>query len=88
MSTASEILLIIVSAVLVVFMVAMIGLAYYVITVMRDIKRLSQRADNVANVLESAAHTFERTATPLALIKLAGSVFSKANKMHKNKEKK
>ena len=87
MSTAATILLIIVSAVLTIFLVSMIALAYYLITVMRDIKRISQKADNVASAVESAAQVFERTATPLALVKLAGSIFSRANKMHKAKNK-
>jgi len=62
MDTASEVLLIIVSAVLVIFLMAMIALAYYLITVMKDVKRISQRADNVASAIDSAAHAFERSA--------------------------
>lgn len=87
MDTVPEVLLIIVSAVLVIFLMAMIALAYYLITVMKDVKRISQRADNVASAIDSAAHAFEKSATPIALVKLAGAIFSRARKVHKDKKK-
>ncbi len=77
MDTAAEVLLIIVSAVLVIFLLALIAAAYYFISVMRDIKRISQKADSAASAIESAAEAFQRAASPLAYVKLAKKIFNR-----------
>lgn len=82
MSTAADSLLIIVSSVLVIFLLAATAVAYYFITVMRDIKRITEKADHAAGIIESIAATAQKTATPLAIFKVAKAVFKKA----KNKE--
>lgn len=87
MNTTAEVLLIIVSATLAVFLVALSVALFYLISFLRDIKRISVRAESVASAMESAAHAFERTASPLAIIKLVSSVLSKVHKTsNKNKE--
>lgn len=78
MSTASEVLLIIVSAVLVIFLLVLIAATYYFIGVMRDIKRITQKAESAATAIEAAAGAFQKAATPLAIFKLAGKIFKKA----------
>lgn len=77
MDTAAEVLLIIVSSVLVIFLLALIAVAYYFISVLRDIKRISQKADTAASAIESAAEAFQRAASPLAYAKLIRKIFRK-----------
>ncbi len=84
MDTAAQVLLIIVSATLAVFLVTLSIALYYLISFLRDVKRISGRADSVASAVESAAHAFERTASPLAILKLVGGII---NKVHSGKSK-
>lgn len=85
MDTAAEVLLIIVSSVLSVFLIVAVVAFIYVISVLRQVKRITQRAENVADSVESAAHVFERTASPLAVLKIIADIVDKATKMRKRK---
>lgn len=82
---ASEILLIIVSAVLAVFLVVAIVAGVYVISVLKQVKRVVKTAENVADNVEAAAQAFERSAGPLAAIKIIGGIIEQVTKSKKRK---
>lgn len=85
MDDASAVLLIIVSSVLAVFLI-LLGIAVlYIISILRQIKRITRRAENVADSMENAANIFERSASPLAVLKIIADIVDKAYKVRKRK---
>ena len=80
MNNAEQILVIIVSSVLTVLLILLIVGAVYVIKVMRQLKRITARAEQVADSVESAADMFSRSAGPIGLIKLIASIVEQAGK--------
>ncbi|HEU5004618.1 MAG TPA: hypothetical protein VFT49_00845 [Candidatus Saccharimonadales bacterium] len=74
MNTAALVLLIIVSSVLSVFLVFLIVALGYFISVLKQVKRITARAESVADTVESAASAFERASSPIAVIKLIGKI--------------
>jgi len=83
MNTASEVLVIIVSAVLAIFLAVAIVALVYLIGVLKQAKRITQQAENVADSVHAAASAFERTATPLAVFKLIGNIVGRSQKRRK-----
>ncbi len=69
MENAADLLLIIVSAVLSVFLIVLIMVLILIMKVLRDIKRLTSKAEHVIDSVESAASFFERTTPAVALFK-------------------
>ncbi|HSX18011.1 MAG TPA: hypothetical protein VLE51_01485 [Candidatus Saccharimonadales bacterium] len=70
METAAEILLIIVSSVLAVFLILLsIALIFFI--------RFLRRADHVANSVESAATAVRRSASAMPLIRLVTNIISR-----------
>jgi heme/copper-type cytochrome/quinol oxidase subunit 2 len=86
MNTASEVLLIIVSAILAIFLLVLIAAVIYVVKILRQVKRITERAESVAGSVEAAASVFGRTATPLAILKIIGKIMGQANKTRKRKD--
>ena len=80
MDGAAQLLLIIVSSVLSVFLVALIIALVFLIQLLRRVKKLSERADHVADSVEAAANAFQKTAAPLAVFKFVSSVVKNINK--------
>jgi hypothetical protein len=69
METAAQILLIVVSSVLAVFLVLMsIALVYFI--------KFLRKADDVANSVESAASTFKRSMTVMPLVRLVTNIIN------------
>lgn len=85
MDQAAEVLVVIVSSVLAVFLVALIVALVYFVGILRQVKRITQRAENVADSMESAAHIFERSASPLAVLKIVADIVDKASKIRRKK---
>lgn len=85
MENASEILLIIVSSVLAIFLIMLIVVIVYLLSVLRHVKRILQRAENVAINVEAAAEAFERSASPIAAIKVISNIIKQAAKSKKGK---
>jgi len=85
MNTAAEVLLIIVSSVLAVFLIVAIIAMVYVIKIGKQVKHITEHAENVAESMESAANTFKKTATPLAFLKIVGSIVEGATRSRKRK---
>lgn len=85
MENASEILLIIVSSVLALFLIVTIVAVFYVISILKQVKRVVKTAENVAINVEAAAEAFERTASPLAAIKIISNIIEQVTKAKKRK---
>ncbi len=86
METAALVLLIVVSSTLAVFLVLLTVALVYSISILRRLKEIVNRAENVAVTMESAAHVFQKTASPLAIIKLLGGIINSVQRL-KRKEK-
>ena len=85
MDTASEILVIIVSAVLAVFLVVAIIALVAIIKLVKQVKQITAHAENVAESMESAASAFQKTATPLAFLKIIGNIVEHAGRARKRR---
>jgi hypothetical protein len=76
LDSASQALLIIVSATLTVFLILLsIALGYF-IRLIRKFNGLIEKAESVASSVESAAQSFEKSAGPISVLKYMSSVFS------------
>lgn len=76
-----EILVIITSSVLVVFLLLAIAVVIQLMLILRKIKRLAAKAENVAEAVESATDAFHSTITPIRIGRILGNFakqFSKA----------
>jgi hypothetical protein len=83
MDTTAEVLLIIVSSVLSIFLVLLIVALSYGISIMRRVKKIVDRAENVADSVEAAASAFEKTATPIAVFKFISKIVAHSKKAKK-----
>lgn len=52
---------------------------------MKQVRRITERAENVADSVEAAAAAFERTASPLAVLKVIGNIVEQATKFRNRK---
>jgi len=86
MNTASEILVIIVSSILTIFLIVLIVALVYTVKILKQIRRVTERAENVAGTVEAAAASFERVASPLAVLKVIGSIVEHTARMRKRKD--
>ena len=86
MNNTAVVTLIVVSAALTVFLILLsIALGYF-ISILKQVKRITVRAENVADTMESAANTFERAASPLAVLKIIGGIINQAAKIKSRKD--
>jgi hypothetical protein len=85
MDTAAQVLLIIVSSVLSIFLIFMIVAIYYLIGIFKHIRKISSSAENVAESVESAAAAFERGAKPLAILKIISNIMDQAGRARRRK---
>lgn len=86
MNTAEQILVIIVSSVLAIFLIVLIAALIYIIKLVKQLRRVAERAENVAGSVESAANVFERSASPMMMLKLIGNIVDSASKFKKRKD--
>jgi len=86
MNTASEVLLIIVSAILAIFLLVLIAATIYVVKILRQVKRITERAETVAGSVEAAASAYGRTAAPLAVLKIIGKIVKQSNRTRKGRK--
>lgn len=87
METASEVLLIIVSAVLAVFLIVAIVAGILLIKILNQAKRVVKTAENVALNVEAAAEAFERSSGPIAIARIIGNIIKQATKAKYRKGK-
>lgn len=85
MDSASETLLIIVSSTLAVFLVVSVVALIFFIKLLSQLRRIAAKAENVAESVESAAETFERSAKPIAVLKLVSNIVDGAAKFRRKK---
>jgi len=86
MNDTAVITLVVVSAALVVFLILFsIALGYF-ISILKQVKRITVRAENVADTVESAASTFEKAASPLAVLKVIGNIVESASKFKRKRD--
>lgn len=85
MNTASEVLVIIVSAVLAIFLVILIFVLIQVYKILRHVRRITAQAQNVADSVEAAASAFERTASPLAVLKVVANIVDQVTRSKRRK---
>lgn len=85
MDTAAEILVIIVSSILAIFLIVLVVAVVYFVKILKQVRRITERAETVAGSVEAAASTFERAASPLAVIKIIGSIVEHAARAKKRR---
>lgn len=86
MNTAAEVLVIIVSAVLAIFLIVLIVVLVQANKILRHVRYITARAENVVDSMETAAAAFERTASPLAIIRIIGNIIEQTSKVRKRKD--
>lgn len=69
-----EVLVIILSAFLAIFLVLSIIILVKVLQIIKVVKRITEHAEQMADRAEHMAAFFEKTATPVALIKLVSNI--------------
>ena len=74
MENAQELLVIIVSATLTVFLLVSIILLVLTIKVVRSIKRVTDKAEALADKAETIADVFSHAATPIMIAKLFSNI--------------
>lgn len=79
MNDTAVITLVVVSAALVILLILLSIALGYTISILKQVKRITQRAENVADTMESAAHTFHRASSPLAVLKIIGDIVEQAS---------
>jgi hypothetical protein len=87
MDTAAEALLIVVSSALTIFLIVLIVAIIYLIGVLKQVKRITTQAESAVDSVQSAASAFERSASPLAVLKLVGKIVNEASKFNKKRGK-
>jgi uncharacterized protein YoxC len=85
MDTAAEVLLIIVSAVLAIFLAFLIATLIYVIKILKQVRHITQHAENVVDSVEAGASVFRRTASPLAVLKIVANIVEQSYKIGKKR---
>lgn len=86
MNNTAVVTLIVVSAALTILLILLsIALGYF-ISILKQVKRITVHAENVAGTMESAASTFEKAASPLAVLKIIGGIINQASKMKSRKD--
>ena len=83
MDSAAETLLIVVSSVLSVFLILSSIALIFFIRLLKQLRRIAERAENVAESVETAAENFERKAGSLAALKLVANIIDSVSKMRK-----
>lgn len=79
MSTVELVFIIILSvSASIMFLVFAVALGFFV-AILRQVKRITARAENVADTVESAASTFGKVASPLAVLKIIGGIVQTAS---------
>ncbi len=76
MDKASEILVIIVSSVLVIFLLISIVALVKLVQILSTLKRIMKKAEKVADSAEAIGSFFQKTATPIALTRIIQNITS------------
>lgn len=80
MDTASQILLIIVSSVLALFLIVSIVLLIKIIKVVKSVNVVIKKAEHLVDSAEAATEVFKKAAAPMAFSKVFGSILDLVQK--------
>lgn len=86
METASWVLLIVVSSALTLFLIVLVVALVYTIGILKQVKRITTQAESAVDSIEAAAAAVQRTASPLAVLKLVGNIVSQASKFNRKRK--
>lgn len=87
MNDTAVITLVVVSTALTIFLILFSMVLFNIVQVLRQVRRIVEKAENVAISVESAASAFEKTASPLAALKVIGSIVENVSKIKHRKDK-
>lgn len=85
MDTASQILLIIVSSVLTIFLIVGIVLLVAVIRLIKGVRRVADKAESLVTSAEAATEMLRKTAGPIALGRFLSNISEVVLRQHKKK---
>lgn len=85
MNDAATITLIIVSSVVSIFLILFSLVLVDILRLVKQIRKIAERAETVASSVESAANAFEKSAGPIAALKLVASIVENV-RHHKSKK--
>ncbi len=88
MSSAAEILVIILSSTLTIFLIAAIILAVYLIKLSIDIRKLTKTAQNTVDHIDNAVVGVSRLASPMFVAEMVARYIKKFTKSSEKKGKK
>jgi hypothetical protein len=74
MNTASELLVIILSSVLVVFLLLSIVVVIKTIQIVNSLKRITTKAEKIADSAEAIGSFFQKSTTPIAITRLIHNI--------------
>lgn len=80
MSEAAEILVVIVSSILAIFLIVSIILGIYIIKLSAEIRRIVKSAENTVDSISSAARGFSKIVSPVFAAELINRVLKKYTK--------
>jgi hypothetical protein len=86
MDTATQILVIITSSVLVIFLILAIVTAVYIIKLVKNTRRVVAKAEDVLDTAEAAAESLRNVGGPLAALKLVRNIVEIVHKVQKGKK--
>ncbi len=86
MNDTAVITLIVVSAALTIFLILFSLMLYNLVCLVRQVRKIVEKAENVATSVESAASAFEKTATPIAALKVVANIVESVAKLKKKRE--
>ena len=86
MNNTAVITLVVVSVALTVFLILFSVALGYFISVLKQVRRITDKAEEVADTVESAATTFGKVASPLAVLKLIGGIVEHATRFNKKRK--
>ena len=86
MDTTAEVLVIILSIVLSLFLVIAIVALVLFIKILKEIKHIVQKASSIADKAETVGEFFQKTAGPAALAKLVSNIVHSFRSTKKGKE--
>lgn len=85
MENAEQILVVILSGMLALFLLLGIVVLVKVVQILNHIKRLTEKAEQIADKAEAVSEFFQATAGPAAIAKLIGNVVGAMNSKTKDK---
>ena len=69
-----QVLVVIVSATLTVFLIVSIIVLVKIIQVLNDVKRITKKAEHIADQAEAVVNFFQNSAGPVAIVKLISNI--------------